>query len=1091
MIFFKRVLVLFFVTTVLGCDRGKFVKKSSKASTLFTLTSSSRSGINFKNTVKQSNDFNCLNYTYALIGAGVAVGDINNDGLQDIYFVSNQNSNKLYLNKGDFRFEDISKFSMTTDSEGWSTGVTMVDINNDGWLDIYVCKSASLNNADQRRNKLFINQKDGTFLEDAKSWGLDFNGFSIQSYFFDYDRDGDLDMYLVNHRVDFENTLRIEKRENQKYYPETSDQLFRNDGNTFSNVTTQAKLINKAWGLSASIGDFNNDGWPDVYVANDYIAPDFLYINNRDGTFSNQINKRLKHISYNSMGSDFADINNDFLPDLFVLEMAAEDHVRSKENMPSMNVDGFEKIVRNGYHHPYMLNVLQLNNGNGSFSDIAQLAGMAKTDWSWSPLMADFDNDGYKDVVVTNGVERNFSNQDYARKVKENLDEGIEMTKMEVIEMMPSDKLANYCFRNNGDLTFENTTKQWGMELKQNSNGVVYADLDNDGDLDLVMNNMDDQVSIYENNSVGNFLNVKLIGHSRNTKAIGSKVKLFSKENKQYQEVYGSRGYLSSVSNILNFGMGTEETIEKLEIVWDNGLVSSLEDLKVNQTIICDIKDAKAYPKTKLQVNRKIKPVKQNRLGIHYVHEENEFNDFSRQVLLPQKLSMQGPALDVVDVNNDGLDDFFVGGAQGQEASLYIQNGKGQFKLLEQPAFVLDKGFEDVKALFFDADNDGDKDLYVTSGTYELSEKSRLLQDRLYVNNGTGYFSKSSGLPKMLTSSKVVKAFDYDNDNDLDLFIGGYVVPGKYPLASKSYVLENNNGTFKDVTDSVAPELSEIGLVNDMLCTDVDSDGLKDIIVVGEWMPITVLKNNGKTFQKNNIEAFKNTDGWWQAVLEIDIDNDGDLDYVFGNLGNNNKFHPSLEKPLHIYSKYFDSDSSYDMILSKEYKGNLVPVRGKECSTQQNAFVSERLTTYKAFANATLLDIYGNEALESSYHKEVYQFSSAYAINNGNGNFSLKEMPSTAQLGPTLGFEFADINNDGYKDVLGVGAIHESEVETVRYDANTGYILFGGADGNLKPYKDLNFYLGDNAKAIKKINISGHTYFMIANNNAPLNIFRK
>lgn len=1084
-IFLSLVFFLLFV----NCDHFQSKEKTSDSKTLFSLVPSGQSGINFVNQVQQDNSFNCVRYMYALNGGGVAVGDINNDGLQDIYFTSNQQSNKLYLNKGDFKFEDITESGNVADVGGWTTGTSMVDINNDGWLDIYVCKSASLDNDNLRRNKLFINQKDGTFSEEAAAYGLDNDGFSMQSYFFDYDKDGDLDMYLVNHRVDFQNTLRLEQKENQKKYPETSDHLFRNDGNFFTDVTVEAKLVNKAWGLSASIGDYNNDGWPDIYVANDYIMPDFLYINNQDGTFSNQLNSRFGHISYNSMGSDFADINNDFLPDLMVLEMSAEDHVRSKENMPSMNTEGFEKIINAGYNRPYMANVLQLNNGNGSFSDIGQLAGVSKTDWSWGPLIADFDNDGFKDVFITNGIDRNFSNQDYVRKVKSNMDKNIHMTVLDVVNMMPSEKLANYSYKNNGDLTFTNTTESWGLDRKVNSNGVAYADLDNDGDLDLIVNNVSDIASIYKNNSVGNFINIKLIGSSKNSNAIGAKVKVFTDEKQQYQELYTNRGYQSCVTNVLNFGLGDESKVNKIEIVWDNGLISIAENSDANQTIEFDIKDATSTAASAAENNKNFTQVDPLRLGIDFIHQENVFNDFSKQVLLPQKLSQQGPALAVGDVNKDGFDDFYIGGAQGQSGKIYLQEQTGKFTVSPQTDFEKDKGFEDNGALFFDANDDGYLDLYVTSGGYELSENTPLLQDRLYLNAKNGKFVKSSGLPKMFSCTKAVRAIDFDQDGDLDLAVGGHCVPGKYPLVPQSYFLRNDKGIFKDVTATIAPEFAKIGIVNDFIFSDYDKDGDKDCIVAGEWMPITVLKNTNGHFKKANILQFKNSEGWWNTVAEVDIDKDGDLDYFFGNLGGNNKFHPSVEKPLHIYGNNFDNNTSYDMVLSKLYKGNLVPVRGKECSTQQNSFVSKKAPTFKSFALSNMSDIYGKKELQASYHKEVYQFKSGYAINNGKGVFEFKELPGTAQIGPTMSFAFADVNKDGFQDVMGVGGIYESEVETIRYDSNVGYILLGDSKGNLKPYKDLNFYNAANAKQMKKIKIAGKPCLIIANNNAPLSLY--
>ncbi|WP_299664935.1 VCBS repeat-containing protein [uncultured Polaribacter sp.] len=1085
----KYLIIFFLVFVVISCK--KKIKKERISKEKFTLVSNNKSNVDFVNLVTQTNNFNCLNYTYALAGGGVATADFNNDGLEDVYFISNQNANKLYLNKGNFTFDDITSSAKVEDKEGWSTGVSIIDINNDGWQDIYVCKSASLNDNAFRKNKLFINQKNNTFKEEAQKWGLDSDAFSMQSYFFDYDNDGDLDMYLVNHRVDFKNTLRLEKIGSQQLNPQTSDHLFRNDGNKFTDVTLTSGIANSAWGLSASIGDFNNDGWPDIYVANDYIIPDFLYINKRNGTFSNQINTRLNHISYNSMGSDVADINNDFLPDLMVLEMSAQDHIRSKENMPSMNTEGFQKIVNAKYHYPYMSNMLQLNNGNGSLSDIGQLANVAKTDWSWATLMADFDNDGHKDIVVTNGIERNFANQDYARKIKENLDNNVSMTKMEVIDMIPSEKIANYIYKNNSDLTFDDVSKKWGFDKKINSNGIAYADLDNDGDLDLILNNMSDLASIYRNNSTNNFLKLKLIGDKKNRNAIGSKVKIYTDKGNQYQELYTSRGYLSSVTNILNFGLKKQEYINTVEVIWHNGLVTKLENVKTNQTLVLNINDAYKTQPIKQNVNRNIKSVDPKRLGIDFIHKENDFNDFSKQVLLPQKLSQKGPALAVADINSDGFEDFFVGGARNQVSEIYLQNATGSFVKSKQKLLEKDKNYEDINALFFDADKDGDLDLYVVSSNYEVSEKNKYSQDRLYINNGKGVFSKSKNLPKNLNATNVVKAFDYDNDGDEDLFIGASSLSGKYPLSGKSYILENKKGVFKETTTTVCNDLSEIGIVKDFLFSDVDNDGDKDLFVVGHWFPITLFINDNGNFEKSITTDFENTNGWYNTIAEIDVDNDGNKDYVVGNLGNNNKFHPSKEKPLHIYANNFDENETFDMVLSKEYKGNLVPVRGKECSTQQNSFISAKTKTYKEFANSTLIDIYGDKALEDSYHKEVHNFSSMLIKNKGNQAFTIQKLPNSAQLGPTQSFEITDVNNDGLLDVVGVGAIHESEVETIRYDANIGYILAGTKEGNLVPYKDLGFYNAKNAKKNKKLKIGNNIYFIVANNDAELSIFKK
>jgi len=1090
---FKTILSLLLVITLISCSsESKNDKKISNAKTLFTLLDNEQTNIHFKNAVEENSDFNVLNYYYAYNGGGVAIGDINNDGLEDIYFTSNQNSNKLYLNKGDFKFEDITSQAKVTDDDGWTTGVTMVDINNDNWMDIYICKSASLKNNSLRKNKLYVNQKNGTFKEEAQKYGLDDDGFSIQSYFLDYDKDGDLDMFLINHRVDFLNSVNLELvLKDKDFFPQTSDHLYRNDGNKFTDVTINSGLINKEFSLSASIGDFNNDGWEDIYVANDFITPDKLYINNKNGTFSNQINQRLKHTSYSSMGSDMADMNNDLLPDLLVLDMSAEDHSRGKQNMPSMNTSGFWWIVKSGYHYPYMSNILNLNNGNGYFSDIAQYSGVSKTDWSWGPLIADYDGDGLKDILITNGIKREIANQDFGNFLDNQQNVVDTMTIDEILDKMPSEKLQNYIFKNDGDLAFSKLTKDWGLNQNLNSNGAAYGDLDNDGDLDLVINNLEDKASIYENNATTNFLKISLVGSKYNKKAIGAKVKVLTNKKTQYQELYLSRGYQSSVSPTLVFGINDEEQIKKVEVIWSDGNTTIKENIQPNQTLTLYQEKANSAESTiNNEYRSKIQRINPESLGIYYRHSENEFNDFSTQVLLPQKQSEKGPAFEVADINKDGLEDLFLGGAANQRAEIYLQLSDGSFEKTEQPHFEKDKKYEDLGALFFDFDNDGDLDLYVTSGGYEFIKDSNLLEDRLYENNGNGYFSKSNKLPRLLSNTKTIKAFDYDSDGKLDLFVGGTVIPGQYPLPSKSYVLKNTSSGFVDKTQSIASDFGQIGIINDLLVSDYDNDGDKDMFVVGEWMPITLFENNNGQFKKLVISNFNNTSGWWNTISQIDFDKDGDLDFFVGNLGGNNKFHPSSKKPLHIYGTNLGDDENYDMFLSKNYHGNLVPVRGKECSTQQNPFVSKKIKSYEEFANATLSDIYGEQTLDNSYHKQVEQFESVYVENLGNGNFKITPLPYYAQLGPTQSFVFYDINKDGHLDVIGAGAIHEAEVETVRYDSNTGYILLADSNGGFKNYKDINFYNDLNTKNMKLVNVKNHSYIFMANNNKQLSIFK-
>lgn len=1054
---------------------------------LFTLIPESDTNIHFKNQFKETLHFNFLNYAYVYNGGGVAAGDINNDGLVDLYFTSNQGSNKLYLNQGNFNFKDITETALVSDTTGWSTGVAMVDINNDGWLDIYVSKSGSLDNHEHRKNKLFINQKDNTFKEEAKAYGLDHYGFSTQAYFFDYDNDDDLDMYLVNHRQDFRNNINIDQRIQLTKEDYNSDQLFRNDNGKFTNITKSAGIENKAWGLSASIGDFNQDGLSDVYVANDFLEPDFLYINQGDGTFTNKALEHFNHISANSMGSDFADINNDLLPDLITLDMMAEDHIRSKENMATMSTENFHKLVEIGYHHQYMTNILQLNNGDGSYSEIGQLSGIAKTDWSWAPLIADFDNDGFNDLYVTNGIAHDLSNQDFRNQMRTNIMNRKKVSLEEAINMMPSDKLSNYAFKNKQDLTFKNSSKDWGVDTPINSNGAVYADLDNDGDLDLVVNNQLETAHIYKNNSVSNYLKIKLKGSKNNTKAIGTTINVFTDTLQQSKTVYLQRGFQSSVDASLIFGLNDVKTIDSIQIIWPNNSIETKRQITVNQTLEISYNNDVTKVASSKEPDAIFSKINPETLGIDYIHKANNYNDFNFQLLLPQKQSEKKIAMAVADVNKDGLDDLFIGNSRDHAAILYLQSSQGSFSKSNVKLFESEKVYEDTDALFFDVDKDGDLDLYVASGGYELTENHPLFSDRLYINNGKGIFTKSN-LPEIFTNSTSISSTDIDKDGDIDLFIGAGVKPRKYPLADSSYFLENVNGSLKLNEDKI--DTSTLQIVNDAVFTDIDNDTQVDLIIVGEWMPITVYKNDQGKFSKAFEKELSKTNGWYQTLESVDIDNDGYLDFVIGNYGKNNKFHPSEEKPLHIYADYFDANSSFDLALSKVSKtGDLLPVRGKECSTQQTPFISKKIKTFKEFAASSMTDIYGSDKLEKATHLVTHNMASILLKNNSGNGFSTEKLHNYAQMSPSTSFEITDIDNDGVLDILGVGNDYNAEVETVRFDASKNYLLTS-KNGTLKPLVDKSFYTKKEAHRIQKIVINGEQHFILLNKNNTPNLFK-
>lgn len=1072
---------------------------------LFKEISPEKSGVTFENRLTETDSMNYFVYPYIYMGGGVSIGDINNDGLQDIYFTGNMVPDKLYLNKGNMWFEDISEKAGVGADKRWITGTTMADVNNDGYLDIYVSVAGKYG---PKNNLLYINNKDLTFTESAKNYGIAGNTNSIQAAFFDYDLDGDLDLYVANYPIaKFTTPNHVYKQLIENPVLETSDRLYRNDGGTtFIDVTETSGVLNYGLSVGLAISDIDEDGFPDIYVSNDFATPDYLYINSGDGTFRESVKEITKHTAWYGMGVDMADINNDALPDFIQLDMTPENNRRSKANMASMNPKKFWDNVNMGFHYQYMQNCLQLNNGrvNGTmqpFSDISRLAGMATTDWSWGVLMADFDNDGWKDVVVTNGVRREINNKDYFKTLKTYTPMAFRNNMLELTEKMPSEKVPNYAFKNNGDLTFTDVSKGWNLGFKGFSNGLTYGDLDNDGDLDLVVSNLDSISSIYENQATkvsgNNYLRFKLNGPEKNKFALGAKVLLEYDGQKQVQDLMLTRGYQSSVEPFLNFGLGKQTKVDKATIIWPDGKQEIKQEIEANTIVEVHYKDAikKSVEYDGLNNYRFVSVT--SKLGVNYKHEENTFDDFENEPLLPHRTSQFGPALATADINNNGREDFFVGGAHGQSGRIFTQQLDGTFQEIKVTDIQKDALYEDLGALFFDADNDGDQDLYVVSGGNEFDENSPLLQDRLYINDGKGHFKKdTSALPEMLTSGSKAVATDFDKDGDLDVFVGGRLVPGKYPLPARSYLLRNDSNEgeiqFTDVTQKLATDLYKPGLVTDMKWLDIDNDGWQDLIVVGEWMPVSIFKNDeGKLISKTSDYGLENTVGWWYSIDAGDFDNDGDLDIVAGNLGMNYKYQASEKQTFDVYASDFDKNGHLDIVLGYYSDGIQYPVRGRECSSQQIPGITRKFKNYDAFSKATIEDVYTKDKLEGALHYQAKTFATTYFENVGE-LFNAKPLPMEAQLSAVNGIISEDFNNDGNLDLVIAGNLFTSEVETPRNDAGQGLYLIGDGKGNFTvqaPYQS-GLSLGGDVKGLALLNGGKHKLIIAANNNEYIKAIR-
>jgi len=1059
-------------------------------SSLFIIISPEESGINFKNIVTPTVEMNGLTYMNYHNGSGLAVADFNNDGFQDIYFMSTLNDNNLYLNNGDMKFKDVSEISGTQSIAGFHTGVTAVDINCDGWMDLYICNAGNYDDPELRKNKLLVNlgvNKDGipVFREESSKYGLDIDLCSTQSVFFDFDRDGDLDMFLANSTHDtkateFRSIETLLKSESKI----TGDRLYENRKGTFVDISKRAGMINNSLIMSLGVGvsDLNNDGWPDIYVCNDFLGKDHLYLNNGNGTFTESSNESLNHMSHSSMGNDLADFNNDGWADIITLDMIPEDNYSVKTSSfwsgnGSLNLMVFKRLAELGLHIQCKQNMLQMNNGIINkdqvpfFSDIAQLTGISNTDWSWGPLLFDIDNDGNKDLFVANGTTYDYLNYDFYvyfnKKIQELIKTG-QLSKdnflkspltLSIMNQMPHRKKSNYFFRNNGDLTFDKMNGIWVQDSLAFSNGAAYADFDNDGDIDLVVNNSEGPSYLYKNicneKGLGNFLQFKLKGPANNPLGIGTKIILRNTDKIQVLEQYLTRGFQSSVTTVLHFGLGTDTIVSEIEVIWPDGKNQVIVDIPANQCITLFYKDASKIHDFSLSSPSIIEDVTKT-LNINSENKGNNPLDFNGESVFLHQMSDVGTGIAVGDINRDGLEDFYIGGTAGKTGKLFIQTNSG-FIVNNNNPWYADARNEDNKAYFFDADNDNDLDLYLVSGGDKYEEGSEYLQDRLYLNNGSIIFQKAQdALPDLRISGSCVKGGDYDGDGDVDLFIGGRQKPGKYPLPVSSYLLRNDSKAgevlFTDVTADVIPGLKDIGMVTDANWADIDSDGKHDLLIVGEWMSPKLFKNDGNNF-KNMTEnsGLSQETGWWNCIASGDFDNDNDIDFVTGNLGLNYNYKANKEYPFELYFKDFDNNGEPEIVLGYYNEGILYPFFGRDRSANKCPFIYKKFPTYDSFGKATLEEIYGSDNLQTALNLKAKNFASCYFENLGNRSFRVFPLKHLAQISSVNSILVHDCNGDGNLDIIVAGNMYGTDIETVRNDSSIGLLLKGDGAGNFEP----------------------------------------
>lgn len=1076
---------------------------------LFTKLESGYTGIDFVNKIENQKNFNVFKYRNFYNGGGVAIGDINNDGLADIYFTGNMEPNRLYLNKGNLQFEDITQKAGVAGNKPWSTGVAMVDINDDGLLDIYVSNAGNMegNNHD---NDLYINNGDLTFTERATDFNLAKSGFSTHAAFFDYDKDGDLDAYLLNNsNIPVSGLGYADDREKRasdwedvpEIFRGVGDVLLRNDNGVYVDVSEEAGIYGSliGFGLGVYVCDINEDTYPDIYVSNDFYERDYLYINQKDGTFSEDIRKWTSHLCLSAMGVDMGDVNNDGLNDIFITDMMPEKEQRIKSVMEFENYNVFKLKQSRDFYQQYIQNTLQINNGNGTFSEVAYYSGVAKTDWSWAGLVFDMDNDGFKDIYVTNGIIHDLTDIDFvdffANEVIQNtVLTGEKEEISEIIEKMPVVKLSNYAYRNQHDLRFENATANWGLEIPSFSNGCAYADLDNDGDLDLVVNNVNMESFLFRNNSMElnhpNYLKMDFEGLPGNRNAIGTRVKLYAGENTILQELMPFRGFQSSVEYPITVGLGDIAKIDSVRIIWPDGKVSLQRDIKVNQRIKFSQKDAGEFYPEKTSSPQPLLTEVDASLEMHL---EDLYNDFNHEGMLDKHLSKEGPALAVGDVNGDGNTDFYLGGAKGQVGILYLNKGEGKVQKTKNDWFDLDAGFEDTAADFFDADGDGYLDLMVGTGGNSAVDKKYYVT-RLYLNDGKGLFTRSAAaVPSVEMNTAVIAPFDMDEDGDIDVFVGARNVPGVYGVNPVHLFLQNDGkGVFTDVTERLAYDLKDAGMVTDAAWADVDGDGKKDLITVADWGSALVFKNNGRRLSKmaSNLSDFS---GWWNELEASDLDGDGDLDLVLGNKGLNIPYIATQSAPVKLWINDFDKNGTIEQITTTHYAENDYPIHMRKEMSVQMPFLKKENLKASDYAKRTIQELFDPQVIQNTIVKTVNFSESVIAINQGGGNFQIVPLPSRVQWSCMCGITCTDVNNDQKMDIILAGNRFEYKPQYSRQDSNFGNVLLGDGNNHFEwvDYASSGFFVRDEVRDLGVlVDQSGKKYLITATNNSMPRLFQ-